>query len=275
GVDNSAGTSSFSSFGDYQLLLYRGGNAISSYGIGVEAGTLALNSNGEYDWNINGNDRMTLTNIGLGVGIRPEAALHLKNNTGVDNSAGTSSFSSFGDYQLLLYRGGNAISSYGIGVEAGTLAFNSNGEYDWNIKGNDRMTLTNGGLSVKGNITATGTITPDYVFEQYYDGNSTRKPDYTILDLAAVKAYTQAHKHLPGVPSAADIEAQGGIILNRQSEIQLEKIEELFLHTIEQAEEIKSLKGLVKELQTALGTAQDKNETLEERLAVIEALLKE
>ncbi|MEM9836727.1 MAG: hypothetical protein AAF828_09505 [Bacteroidota bacterium] len=263
GADNSAGTSSFSNFSDYQVLLYRGGSAVSSYGMGIESGTFALNANSAFDWNLRGSDKMTLTNTGLGIGVKdPVAALQFSNAYG--NGA---SFDSYSDYKVLLYRGGNSRQSYGIGIEGATLAFNTYRDIDWKVQGTDKMTLSPNGLAVFGNITATGSITPDYVFEQYYEGTSTLNPAYEMMDLAAIKAYTHAHKHLPGVPSAAEVEAAGGIVLNRQSEIHLEKIEELFLHTIEQQERIEAL-------EAALERANAKHTTLEERLLAIESLLK-
>ncbi len=60
---------------------------------------------------------------------------------------------------------------------------------------------------------------------------------------------------MPNVPSAAEVKEQGGIVLNRSSEVQLEKIEELYLHTIAQQKqleaqqkEIEALKGMIKAL---------------------------
>ncbi|MGH1437243.1 MAG: hypothetical protein ACRBG0_22575 [Lewinella sp.] len=114
-------------------------------------------------------------------------------------------------------------------------------------------------LHVDGNILATGTITPDYVFQQYYEGTSTLKEDYRMMSLEEIEAFTREHKHLPGVPSALEVEEKGGIVLNKQSEVQLEKIEELYLHTIEQNKQIKAL--------------EEENAGLKERLERIEKLL--
>jgi len=101
-------------------------------------------------------------------------------------------------------------------------------------------------LHVIGNILASGTITPDYVFEKYYEGESSLKSDYTMQTLSEIEAFTREHKHLPGVPSAQDVEEKGGIVLNRATEINLEKIEELYLHTIEQQKQIEILQTQVK-----------------------------
>ena len=106
-------------------------------------------------------------------------------------------------------------------------------------------------LHVDGNILATGTITPDYVFQKYYDGESALKADYTMASLSEIEAFTRANKHLPGVPSAQEVEEKGGILINRATEINLEKIEELYLHTIEQQQQIELLQAQVKALLEA------------------------
>lgn len=114
-------------------------------------------------------------------------------------------------------------------------------------------------LHVIGNILASGTITPDYVFQKYFDGYSVLKPDYVRMNINEVKEFIKINKHLPGVPSASDIEKQGGIILNRSLEINLEKIEELYLYVFEQDEitkrqqaEINSLKVKLEKLEKIL-----------------------
>ncbi len=96
-------------------------------------------------------------------------------------------------------------------------------------------------LHVNGNILATGTITPDFVFEKYFQGASGANPEYEFQSLEEIYAYVQSHNHLPGVPSAREVSEQGGILVNRATEINLEKIEELFLHAIEQEKKIQSL----------------------------------
>ncbi|KQS93460.1 hypothetical protein [Chryseobacterium sp. Leaf394] len=107
-------------------------------------------------------------------------------------------------------------------------------------------------LHVIGNILASGTITPDYVFQKYFDGYSVLKPDYKRMELDEVKDFIKINKHLPGVPSAADIEKQGGIVLNRSAEINLEKIEELYLYIFEQNETVTKQKIEIENLKMRL-----------------------
>ncbi|MET1257687.1 hypothetical protein ABV409_00005, partial [Flagellimonas sp. DF-77] len=117
-------------------------------------------------------------------------------------------------------------------------------------------------LHVDGDILATGTITPDYVFENYFNGFSVLKPTYQMMSLKEIEAFTRTNKHLPGVPSASQVAEKGGILINRATEINLEKIEELFLHTIEQEKEIEALKEKNGALTEALEAMKKDMETI-------------
>ncbi len=71
---------------------------------------------------------------------------------------------------------------------------------------------------------------PDYVFEEGYE----------MPTLEEVEAHIDANSCLPNTPSAAELEAQGGVDLGSMTVNQQEKIEELFLHMIELNKEIKA-----------------------------------
>lgn len=70
---------------------------------------------------------------------------------------------------------------------------------------------------------------PDYVFEE----------DYDLPTLSEIEAFIKANKHLPEVPSAKEMEANG-ISLGEMNTLLLKKIEELTLHTIEQQKELEA-----------------------------------
>ncbi len=82
-------------------------------------------------------------------------------------------------------------------------------------------------LAVNGNILAkevkvkTDITVPDYVFE----------PGYELPSLVDVEAYVKEHRHLPEIPSAADI-ARDGLDLAEMNLLLLKKVEELTLHLI-------------------------------------------
>lgn len=66
------------------------------------------------------------------------------------------------------------------------------------------------------------------------------KEDYELRTLSETKKYIQENKHLPEIPSAAEI-GENGIDLGDMNMRLLKKIEELTLHLIEQNEQIKEL----------------------------------
>lgn len=68
--------------------------------------------------------------------------------------------------------------------------------------------------------------------------------DYRLMPLGEVKAYVSANKHLPDLPSEAEVKANGIDMAEMQAAL-LGKIEELTLYIIRQQEEIDSLRELV------------------------------
>ncbi|MFN0214092.1 MAG: hypothetical protein ACKVT2_07535, partial [Saprospiraceae bacterium] len=72
----------------------------------------------------------------------------------------------------------------------------------------------------------------DYVFA----------PDYKLKPLSEVEAFVKANKHLPNVPSAQDIEKDGLDVADMLAR-QMEKIEELMLHTIELNKRVEKLEA--------------------------------
>ncbi|SEB43963.1 hypothetical protein SAMN05192540_0285 [Maribacter dokdonensis] len=99
-----------------------------------------------------------------------------------------------------------------------------------------------GDIRAEGEIFTTGiNIVPDYVFQKYFLGNSILNPSYEFNDLAEIEAFVKENKHLPGIQSAQAVKEQGFWNVSESSRVNLEKIEELFLHTIEQEKKIKEL----------------------------------
>jgi hypothetical protein len=84
----------------------------------------------------------------------------------------------------------------------------------------------------------------DYVFAD----------EYKLMPLSEVEKFTKENKHLPNVPSAEEMVANGLDVAQTNAKL-LEKIEELTLYTIEQnkvnekqSKEIEELKAMVKTL---------------------------
>jgi len=75
---------------------------------------------------------------------------------------------------------------------------------------------------------------PDYVFAK----------DYSLATLEQVRSFIEANNHLPEVPSAKEMEANG-INLSEMNMLLLKKIEELTLHAIQLNERVKELEKQV------------------------------
>ena len=103
--------------------------------------------------------------------------------------------------------------------------------------------MLNSSLAVNGTISArrlqlSQTGWPDYVFDS----------SYRLLPMAQLERYIKENNHLPGIPSAAEVERKGVDVGDNQAAL-LKKIEELTLYTIDQNKAIDSLKQEVDELK--------------------------
>jgi len=96
-------------------------------------------------------------------------------------------------------------------------------------------------LDVKGIINASEiqvtAQTADFVFE----------PDYNLRPLDEVEAFVKENKHLPEIPSAKQMEAEG-VNVAEMNKLLLQKVEELTLYVIEQEKEISTLKANEKKI---------------------------
>jgi hypothetical protein len=72
---------------------------------------------------------------------------------------------------------------------------------------------------------------PDFVFNS----------DYNLMPLNELESFVTNNKHLPGIRSEADINAQGGVNVGETSALLLQKIEELTLYIIELNKRIEEL----------------------------------
>lgn len=101
-------------------------------------------------------------------------------------------------------------------------------------------------LSVNGNIRAKEIKVeainwPDYVFD----------PSYKKMSLEEVELFIKKYRHLPGIPSAAEINEKGHS-LGEMNELLLKKIEELTLEMIETRKLIKNQDLMIKELKAKI-----------------------
>lgn len=129
---------------------------------------------------------------------------------------------------------GSSITQLLTGSDAGTYLFNGTGNNYLMIHSAGNVgigtTTPQHKLSVNGTIGAkevivTNTGWPDYVF----------RPGYRLRPLSEVAAYIRANRHLPDIPSDAEVKAHGVSVGEMQAKL-LAKIEELTLHMIREHE---------------------------------------
>ncbi|MEE1974283.1 hypothetical protein V1H85_17655, partial [Maribacter flavus] len=155
------------------------------------------------------------------------------------------------------------------------------------IAGND-LTLSNGGgtvalppanpnfgaqdLITTGDVYGNSFITaanvyPDYVFQKYFLGKSPLNDNYTFKDLDEIEQFVKDNNHLPGIKSVKEIQKQGNWNLTEGALKNLEKIEELFLHTIEQEKKIEALQEENLELSKELEALKIQVEAIKKMLS--------
>jgi len=120
----------------------------------------------------------------------------------------------FGNYYLFLADTGNV----GIGTNNPQAKLAVNGEI----------------LAKSIRVNTSSTYWPDYVFGEKYE----------LMSLKELDAYVKANKHLPGMPSASEVERQGDVDLGEMNVILLEKVEELTRYIIDLQKQIDEMRKI-------------------------------
>lgn len=261
------------------------GSRITAYGVGSGYFDLYNNSNNSISLALKRSDGASVFeidghkmysyfggNVGIGT-TEPESKLNVNIGAGGANGTvglrigGVSNYPSleFGienDYDGMIKTYGNDLKIYAgnwksIGATASenhTIYFHTSkaGSTNWSIP---KMVLNHEGnlgigisspsdkLAVNGNIRAReikveATNWPDYVFTK----------SYRLPTLEETENHIKEKGHLPGIPSAAEVKANG-IDLGEMNAKLLQKIEELTLHLIENKKETDLFKNTIEELK--------------------------
>lgn len=164
--------------------------------------------------------------VGIGT-ANPTHKLHIVNNGAaaavrLQQSGGqaTDFFSANGDAGIFSY-GTKPIVFSTTGVARMHITGN-NGNVGIGTAAPDAKLAVNGDIHTREvRVDLNGAVAPDYVFE----------PDYSLRTLTEIETYIKANKHLPEIPSAAEME-ENGINLKEMNLKLLQKIEELTLYVI-------------------------------------------
>ena len=131
-------------------------------------------------------------------------------------------------------------------LPGGASLWADNGTYITYIGGNVAVgdSINNKNLHVFGNIYSRevkvqlSIPAPDYVFES----------GYRLMELSELQKFIDANNHLPGIPSAMDMEREG-VKLSEMNMLLLKKVEELTLYVLEQNKQLLKQEKAITELR--------------------------
>jgi len=106
--------------------------------------------------------------------------------------------------------------------------------------GSEWKLLVEGGIKAR-EIKVTTTSFPDYVFGK----------DYPLMKISELDQFVKTNYRLPGLPSAAEIEDNGGVEVGAMQTKLLEKVEEQALYIISLQQQIDKLKAMILSVKEA------------------------
>jgi hypothetical protein len=166
-------------------------------------------------------------NIGIGT-TNPTSKLHVNGNLRVEND--------------LSLGGTSLVNVDAAGVTGGRFKIAADGKVSLgnpSTPGSYRLYVADGILAERVKVALKSTAYwADYVFA----------PDYNLMPLGEVETFVQANRHLPNVPSAAQVVAEGIDVATMDAKL-LEKIEELTLYLIDLKKENEALKARIENLE--------------------------
>ncbi len=175
-------------------------------------------------------------NIGMGTDS-PQANLDIKGAGPAIRLSDTTSTA----FNWEIFVNGNQ-DRFNIGIPGGNTPFKiddgaNNNLLQLGVSSADQVDIT-GSLVISGQCSEVDGACADYVFE----------PGYEKLSLTQLEKYIRNNKHLPNIPSAAEMQENGVSVAHISGRL-LEKVEELVLYTLEQQETIEKLQSRIAALE--------------------------
>lgn len=233
--------------GHTQQNLALSNNNIQSRNNGVASDLFVQNYGGDFNVKLN---TLVVSNTQVGIGTaNPLEKLHIVGNVLLNTTNPIIQLQNSSiDKGFMQLSGDN--------IRIGTNGGNSEGKFVIRTNGGDRFFVDgSGNVNIGSQTDATGYILrvggkmiceevkvklqssgwPDYVFSE----------NYKLPALSDLGNFIKTNKHLPNIPSAAEVEKNGLEVGDMQKRM-MEKIEELTLYIIQQQTEIDELKVLIK-----------------------------
>ena len=245
------------------INMYNPTSTSAQYGLLLKTNTFFTWANAENSYFLKtsdpGNTNATFIINGKGyVGIgnpNPQSSLDVTGDVHTTGSIGIGTAAPASKVHIDIFNANSTTPQLGVLLKTGTFHTGDNAANSYYLKamdgdqttsfilkgnGNVGIGTENTGifkLAVEGKIGAREiqvTLTnpfPDYVFDS----------KYKLRSLYNLENYISQSKHLPGIPSAAEVEKNGGIELGAMNTKLLEKIEELTLYVIEINKKVEKL----------------------------------
>lgn len=231
--------------GDINLQLKKNGDLDIKKGLIVDGktklGKLTVSGNADFKGtivcNYSGSFNGLTTSNGLSVGSSTSEAKNYVSISGANDEMKLS-VSGYSGLKPFTFEASKFIFSngkVGIGVTNPTVALDIVG--DIRCQGNvDLISMNSQSINVENlaakDITMDMKNAADYVFDAKYE----------LKSLSEIEKFVNEHHHLPGMPSAEEMDANG-VSVSKMSNLLLEKIEELTLHMIQLEKENAQLKA--------------------------------
>jgi hypothetical protein len=176
-------------------------------------------------------------------------------------SAGAFAGTAYGIYGNATGTAGSRIGVYGTasgGTNNWACYFDGDAYISSDLRIGTTTQATGYSLSINGKVACTEVLVdalanwPDYVFDE----------DYKLMSLEELEQAIQKNNHLPGMPTAAEIE-ENGIMLGDMQKRLLEKVEELTLYAIDQSKVISNQSKVISNQGKVISELQEKMENLE------------
>lgn len=130
----------------------------------------------------------------------------------------------------------------------GNTHWDNNKWHEWFVVSNNGRVGIGGVSNPQNALEVNGTIRAKEIKVETGWADFVFAPDYQLPTLGEVEAHIKEHKHLPGIPTEAEVKKDGANLGEMNVKL-LQKVEELTLYMIQQNKEIESLKKEVQQLR--------------------------